>query len=68
MKKACIGSCVPSSFKKALREMLNASSSMYDNEVGNASLRTDYEVGFYDPVVSMLLFIIPLQYFAEMSP
>lgn len=55
--------------KTTLREMsLNASSSINENEAGNASLCTDYEVGFYDPAVSMLLFIIPLRYFSEMSP
>lgn len=47
---------------------LNASSSINENEAGNASLCTDSEVGFYDPVVSLLLFIIPLHYFSEMSP
>lgn len=55
--------------KKALeKHQLNTSNNINENEVGNASLCTEYEVGFYDCVVSVLLFFIPLHYFSEMSP
>lgn len=38
-------------------------SKIHENKIEEAHLYTEYEVGFYDPVVSGLLLIISLHYF-----